>query len=174
MRDERVWRCAECHRQHRAELAAAQWAGMPAANWLAGVAGPGKHDVVIAWGSKPEQPELLPCGVRWHAVRMAGHIGKPVLDRLLSDGASVGPVLRAGRTGALYWLLPVEVDARARWAQLPVRLLTSSSYLAAPSPDSHAHEPAGWVHWPEVTGTLTSPELLATAIERELYAGASR
>jgi hypothetical protein len=142
---------------------------MPPSTWLAAAAGSLRHDVVLAWDRAPDQPQPLPCGVRWHAARVAGHIGEPVLDRLMADDSqAVGPVLRAARTSALYWLLPVEVGARARWSHLPVRVLTSDSYLAAPSPDSHAHKPAGWVRWPEATGTLTSPDLLAGAVEREL------
>ncbi|MCC9306959.1 hypothetical protein LN042_07535 [Kitasatospora sp. RB6PN24] len=148
---------------------------MPAATWLAGAAGSLRHDVVIAWGDEPGRPQPLPCGARWDVVRVPERIGSRVLGRLLTgDGqGAIGPVLLDRRARNLYWLVAIETEPIARWSTvLEVRFFSHGDYLAVPSPDVTDAWPADWVYWPEITGALTPPAMLAAAIGRELPGGA--
>ena len=153
------------------------WANLPGNTWLAGAERTaGRHDIMIRWGWDPSWLAPLPCGVRWDVLAMSGGLGLAVLKALRRARTcpALGPVLHDGALSMTYWLLPVEVDAEARWREVDatLQLMTRGAYLSAPDPDPDpevlAPRHQEWVSWPPVTGTLTPPDVLAAAIKQHL------
>lgn len=159
-------------------MQAAQWALMPSAIWLAGVAGPEKHDIVVRWGWDPEWLAPLPCGVRWDALALGDGLGLTALEALRAGDtrASLGPVLHDQGASLTFWLLPIEAGAADMWRQIAptAQVLSTGQHLQAPDPESGPGvSSARWVNWPAITGTLTPPDLLAAALQGELHSGAN-
>ncbi|PYC83469.1 hypothetical protein C7C46_09050 [Streptomyces tateyamensis] len=151
----------------------ARWAVMPPEIWLAGAdRSSARYDTVIRWEQDRAYMAPLPCGVRWHALRMPEELGLAVLRALLATAAAqaLGPVLHDRTEGLTVWLLPVEPDTGAEWERLdPVLvLLTAGHTLQAPGPEVLGGEPVRWAHWPQIPGTLTPPDLLARALGQHL------
>jgi hypothetical protein len=77
-----------------------------------------------------------------------------------------------GSDGLTYWLLPSEAGAAERWREVDstLHLLTTGAQLSVPDPEPEVPRPhpSRWIFWPKVTGTLTPPDVLATAIRQQL------
>lgn len=143
---------------------------MPPALWLAGVLGPLQRDrTVVRWLAEPDRLVPMPTGIRWNAISLVAATALPLLDAALDGPCAqrIGPVLHDARTGQTYWLIPP--DQAPDWVTLhpQAHLLLAGHLLDIPDP-GRTLEPDSprvrWVHWPEVNGTLTSPQWLRSAL----------
>ncbi|MEW2405825.1 hypothetical protein ACIPJQ_21370 [Streptomyces griseoviridis] len=73
---------------------------------------------------------LLKVGDGWDVVRTSAEIGLLAPACLRGTGISVGPVLHDKPNGRLYHAVPT--DSAASWEDLPVRHLSTNSWLVAP------------------------------------------
>ncbi|MFI5963077.1 hypothetical protein ACIA8J_12985 [Streptomyces asoensis] len=121
---------------------------------------------------------LLKVGDGWDVVRTSAEIGLLALACLRSTGDSVGPVLHDRLNGRLYYA--VQTGTATRWDDLPVRLLSTDSWLVAPCPELLDYSFGEWCELPG-DDTLTEAEALRAALQNpyvtaakdEAHAGAS-
>ncbi|MYR28611.1 MULTISPECIES: hypothetical protein [unclassified Streptomyces] len=97
---------------------------------------------------------VLPVGRAWAAIRMPEHAALAVAGAGLS-----GPICHHPPGRSVYFLVPVD----ATWSG-PGTLLDDTHWLALPAPRVIAPPGAYWVQPPDGTGTLVSPERLASAL----------
>ncbi|MFB7618321.1 hypothetical protein [Kitasatospora sp. NPDC056181] len=88
--------------------------------------------MLAAWPGQPGGLLLVPCGVRWDAVRLPAPLGLAVLDKLLGDAVEAGPVLHDRSSELVYVLIALGsgIDWDKRYPQ--VRLLSDGCHLATP------------------------------------------
>ncbi|TQF04737.1 hypothetical protein E6W39_24085 [Kitasatospora acidiphila] len=141
---------------------------MSPAAWLASSTGPDRPVIEREWPGQPGGIQMLPCGVLWDAIRLPEESGLAALHMLLATDAApaIGPVMHDPGRGYVYWLVPVESHADLTWARITrsSRVFSTGDYLGAPEPDPAVPGPVRWVRWPDVTGVLTPPSLLAAAV----------
>ena len=73
---------------------------------------------------------LLRVGDEWDLIRTSSEVGLLDLAHLRAVGASIGPVLYDGPNERLYYA--IQTGTADRWDDLPVRHLSSNSWLVAP------------------------------------------
>ncbi|WP_406169084.1 hypothetical protein OIE52_29720 [Streptomyces canus] len=105
---------------------------------------------------------LLAVGHGWDAVRVSGEVGFPALALLRSTGTALGPVLYDRPGDRLYYAIR-PADDRS-WQEVPVRLLSTGSWLVAPDPYLAYEWFGGWCELPD-DDTLTDPSILRTALQ---------
>ncbi|MFF5537386.1 hypothetical protein ACFY71_33815 [Streptomyces cinerochromogenes] len=83
------------------------------------------------------------------------------LAHLRATGATIGPVLYDGPNERLYYA--IESGPAETWAGLPVRHLSSNSWLVAPGPEQIDDWFGGWYELPD-DDTLTDADTLRAAL----------
>jgi hypothetical protein len=112
---------------------------------------------------------LLKVGDGWDLVRTTAEAGLLALAHLRSTGALIGPVLYDGPNERLYYAIaPGPAD---RWDDLPVRHLSTNSWLVAPGVERLDDWFGGWCELPD-DGTLTDADALRTALQHPYVVGA--
>ncbi|MGW1493880.1 hypothetical protein [Streptomyces sp. NPDC002402] len=104
---------------------------------------------------------LLALGEAWDAVRVPAEAGFVALTRLRATEDRLGPVLYDRPSQRLYFAVPT--GSCGTWGDLPVRLLTSDSWLVAPSPYRVGDWFGGWCELPD-DDSLTDPDALRHAL----------
>lgn len=104
---------------------------------------------------------LLALGGAWNVVRVPAEAGFLALARLRAAEEHLGPVLYDRPSQRLYYAVPT--GSRDTWRDLPVRLLSSGSWLVAPNPYRSDEWFGGWCELPH-DDTLTDPEALRQAL----------
>lgn len=140
-------------------------ARLPAPLWLASAAEGDRDATLASWPGRPGGLLLLPCGVRWDAVRLPERLGLAVLEALLRDAAEPGPVLHDRDTALVYVLIPP--DSGVDWGRknARARLLSTGCYLAVPSPElGFLNRAVVWAHMPPLPAP-TDPRDLAAALD---------
>ncbi|MFI1105417.1 hypothetical protein [Streptomyces melanogenes] len=112
---------------------------------------------------------LLRVGDGWDLVRTPAEIGFLALAHLRSTGARVGPVLYDGPNERLYYA--IRSGTSGNWSDLPVRHLSSNSWLVAPGLKQVDEWFGGWCELPD-DDTLTDAEALRAAL-RHPYVSAA-
>ncbi|MFI9835179.1 hypothetical protein ACIHIX_46825 [Streptomyces sp. NPDC051913] len=107
---------------------------------------------------------LLRVGDGWDLVRTPAEIGFLALARLRASDALVGPVLYDGPNKRLYYAIQT-TTADSGWDGLPVRHLSSNSWLVAPGLEVMDDWFGGWCELPD-DDTLTGPEALRAALQQ--------
>ncbi|NUK35064.1 hypothetical protein HRW16_09710 [Streptomyces lunaelactis] len=105
---------------------------------------------------------LLALGEAWDVVRVRAEAGFVALARLRATEERLGPVLYDRPSQRLYYAVPT--GSRATWSDLPVRFLSSGSWLVAPNPYRADDWFGGWCELPN-DDALTDPDALRHAIE---------
>lgn len=83
---------------------------------------------------------VLRVGDGWDLVRTSADIGFLALAHLRATGAAIGPVLYDGPNERLYYA--VGTGTAERWGELPVRHLSTNSWLVAPSLEHGGRNPS--------------------------------
>ncbi|WP_406482426.1 hypothetical protein [Streptomyces sp. NBC_01615] len=105
---------------------------------------------------------LLQVGDGWDLVRTPADIGLLVLAHLRATGAPIGPVLYDRPNERLYYAISAgTVDS---WDNLPVRHLSSNSWLVAPDVELMDDWFGGWCELPD-DDTLTDADALRAALQ---------
>ncbi|MEV5381665.1 hypothetical protein [Streptomyces sp. NPDC052721] len=112
---------------------------------------------------------LLRVGDGWDLVRTSADIGFLALAHLRATGAAIGPVLYDGPNERLYYA--VGTGTAERWGDLPVRHLSTNSWLVAPSLEQIDDWLGDWCELPD-DDTLTDADALHAAL-RHPYDGAA-
>ncbi|MGW0284246.1 hypothetical protein ACWDXT_14170 [Streptomyces sp. NPDC003236] len=110
---------------------------------------------------------LLKVGDGWDVVRTSAEIGLLALAYLRCIGTSVGPVLYDRPNGRLYYAVPT--GSAASWGDLPVRHLSTNSWLVAPGPELLDDWFGGWCELPD-DDTLTDTDVLRAALQHPYVA----
>ncbi|MCI3277012.1 hypothetical protein [Streptomyces cylindrosporus] len=105
---------------------------------------------------------LLKVGDGWDVVRTCAEMGLLALAYLRGTGACVGPVLYDKPNSCLYYAVPT--GTAACWDGLPVRHLSSDSWLVAPGLELLDDWFGGWCELPD-DDTLTDSDALRTALQ---------
>lgn len=112
---------------------------------------------------------LLRVGDGWDLVRTSADIGFLALAHLRATGTAIGPVLYDGPNERLYYA--VGTSTAESWSDLPVRHLSTNSWLVAPGLDQIDDWLGGWCELPD-DDTLTDGDALHAAL-RHLSVGAA-
>ncbi|MEU0069767.1 hypothetical protein ABZ027_09545 [Streptomyces sp. NPDC006332] len=112
---------------------------------------------------------LLKVGDGWDVVRTSAGIGLLALAYLRFIGTSVGPVLYDRPHQRLYYAVPT--GTAASWDGLPVRHLSTNSWLVAPGLELLDDWFGGWCELPD-DDTLTDAEALRAALQHPYVATA--
>ncbi|MFF5143851.1 hypothetical protein ACFY6U_29670 [Streptomyces sp. NPDC013157] len=112
---------------------------------------------------------LLKVGDGWDVVRIPAETGLLALAYLLDTGTSVGPVLYDRPNERLYYAIPT--GTAACWDDLPVRHLSTNSWLVAPGLELLDDWFGGWCELPD-DDTLTDADALRTALQHPYVAAA--
>ncbi|MEV0318864.1 hypothetical protein ACIBKX_20550 [Streptomyces sp. NPDC050658] len=107
---------------------------------------------------------LLALGEAWDVVRVPAEAGFLALARLRAAEERLGPVLYDQPSQRLYYAIPT--GSRDTWCDLPVRVLSSGSWLVAPNPYRSDEWFGGWCELPD-DDTLTDPAALRHALEEQ-------
>ncbi|MDV7215490.1 hypothetical protein [Streptomyces prunicolor] len=110
---------------------------------------------------------LLKVGDDWDLVRTSAQTGLLALAHLRSTGASIGPVLYDGPNERLYYA--IATGTADCWDDLPVRHLSTNSWLVAPGMERLDDWFGGWCELPN-DDTLTDSEALRTALQHPYVA----
>ncbi|KFG05945.1 MULTISPECIES: hypothetical protein [Streptomyces] len=105
---------------------------------------------------------MLQVGDDWDFVRTSAEVGLLALAHLRAVGASIGPVLYDGPNERLYYA--IQTGTADRWGDLPVRHLSSNSWLVAPGLELMDDWFGGWCELPD-DHTLTDPDILRAALQ---------
>lgn len=114
---------------------------------------------------------LLKVGDGWDLVRTSAQTGLLALAHLRTTGASIGPVLYDGPNERLYYA--IATGTADRWDDLPVRHLSTNSWLVAPGVERLDDWFGGWCELPD-DNTLTDPDALRTALRHPYVAGTQK
>ncbi|WP_328830843.1 hypothetical protein OHT77_25850 [Streptomyces sp. NBC_00252] len=114
---------------------------------------------------------LLKVGDGWDLVRTSAETGLLALARLRGTGAPIGPVLHDGPNQRLYYA--IANGTAATWGDLPVRHLSTNSWLVAPGAERLDDWFGGWCELPD-DDTLTDADALRTALQHPYVAGAQK
>lgn len=114
---------------------------------------------------------LLKVGDGWDLVRTSAQTGLLALAHLRTTGASIGPVLYDGPNERLYYA--IATGTADRWDDLPVRHLSTNSWLVAPGVERLDDWFGGWCELPD-DDTLTDADALRTALQHPYVAGAQK
>ncbi|GGN28512.1 hypothetical protein GCM10011578_064640 [Streptomyces fuscichromogenes] len=112
---------------------------------------------------------LRKVGDGWDVVRTSAEIGLLALAYLRCIGTSVGPVLYDRPNGRLYYAVPT--GTATSWDDLPVRHLSTNSWLVAPGVELLDDRFGGWCELPD-DDTLTDTEALRAALQHPYVATA--
>ncbi|WP_217575898.1 hypothetical protein [Streptomyces sp. GbtcB7] len=112
---------------------------------------------------------MLQVGHEWDLVRTSAPVGLLALAHLRAIGASIGPVLYDGPNERLYYA--IRTGTADRWDDLPVRHLSSNSWLVAPGLELMDGWFGGWCELPD-DDTLTDPDILRAALQHPYVADA--
>ncbi|WP_369186203.1 hypothetical protein [Streptomyces sp. R08] len=112
---------------------------------------------------------MLRVGDGWDLVRTSAEVGLLALAHLRAIGATIGPVLYDGPNERLYYA--IRTGTADRWDDLPVRHLSSNSWLVAPGLELMDDWFGGWCELPK-DDTLTDPDLLRAALQHPYVADA--
>ncbi|MDJ1133631.1 hypothetical protein [Streptomyces iconiensis] len=104
---------------------------------------------------------LLELGSGWDALRVPAALGAPALTRLRQAGEQLGPVLHDAPGQRFYFTVPL--GSGPHWHHVPVRLLSTGSWLVAPDPSCASEWFGRWCELPD-DGTLTAPGPLLSAL----------
>ncbi|MDX3313535.1 hypothetical protein P1S61_31615 [Streptomyces sp. ME08-AFT2] len=106
---------------------------------------------------------LLQVGDGWDLVRTPAEIGFLALAHLRATDTRVGPVLYDGPNERLYYAIQTGTPDNG-WDDLPVRHLSSNSWLVAPGLELMDDWFGGWCELPD-DDTLTDPDALRAALQ---------
>jgi len=112
---------------------------------------------------------LLKVGDGWDLVRTPAETGLLALAHLRGTGASLGPILYDGPNERLYYA--IATGTADCWDDLPVRHLSTNSWLVAPGVEQLDDRFGGWYELPD-DDTLTDTDALRTALQHPYVAGA--
>lgn len=116
---------------------------------------------------------LLSVGDDWDLLRTPAEIGLLALAHLraigAAIGAAIGPVLYDSPNERLYYA--IQTGAAESWDGLPVRHLSSNSWLVAPGLELIDNWFGGWCELPD-DDTLTDPDILRAALHHPYVAAA--
>ncbi|GAA2947546.1 hypothetical protein [Streptomyces enissocaesilis] len=112
---------------------------------------------------------LLRVGDGWDLVRTPAEMGFLALAHLRAIGAAIGPVLYDGPNARLYYA--IQTGTSGNWSDLPVRHLSTNSWLVAPNLELIDDWFGGWCELPD-DDTLTDANTLHAALQHP-YIGAS-
>ncbi|MFD5536412.1 hypothetical protein ACFWIJ_00785 [Streptomyces sp. NPDC127079] len=104
---------------------------------------------------------LLKVGDGWDLVRTSAEIGLLALGHLRATGEPIGPVLYGRTNGRLYYA--IETGTVGHWENLPVRHLSTNSWLVAPGLEILDGWFGGWCELPD-DDTLTDAATLRTVL----------
>ncbi|MDG5801251.1 hypothetical protein P9869_00895 [Streptomyces ossamyceticus] len=110
---------------------------------------------------------LLRVGDRWDLVRTPADIGLLALAHLRATGAPIGPVLYDKPNERLYYA--IRTGTAGNWDGLPVRHLSSNSWLVAPGMELMDDWFGGWCELPD-DDTLTDTDALRAALQHPYVA----
>ncbi|WP_327744043.1 hypothetical protein OHO28_21785 [Streptomyces europaeiscabiei] len=110
---------------------------------------------------------LLQVGHGWDLVRIHADLGFLVLVHLRAIGATIGPVLYDGPHQRLYYA--IGTGTSGSWADLPVRHLSTDSWLVAPGTERIDDWFGGWCELP-ADDTLTDAHALRAALQHPYIA----
>jgi hypothetical protein len=105
---------------------------------------------------------LLKVGDGWDLVRTPAEMGLLALAHLRATDAMIGPVLYDGPNERLYYA--IETGTADCWNDLPVRHLSTNSWLVAPGWEVIDDWYGGWCELPD-DDTLTDAETLRIALQ---------
>ncbi|MER7673111.1 hypothetical protein ABTY61_32280 [Kitasatospora sp. NPDC096128] len=126
-----------------------------------------RHRQLVRWGDEPGGLLLLPCGRLFDALRMPEELGLSVVEVLLegTDVAGLGPVLHDQRSGLVYALIAPRCDVDWVVRHPDLRLLSTGSHLAVPSPElGWLTLSVVWTHMPACPEP-SDPAALAAALD---------
>ncbi|WP_405733299.1 hypothetical protein OG885_19775 [Streptomyces sp. NBC_00028] len=106
---------------------------------------------------------ILRVGDGWDLVRTPAEIGFLALAHLRATDALIGPVLYDGPNERLYYAIQTGTSDSG-WDDLPVRHLSSNSWLVAPGLELMDDWFGGWCELPD-DDTLTDPGALRAALQ---------
>lgn len=112
---------------------------------------------------------LLKVGDGWDLVCTSAETGFLALAHLRGTGASIGPVLYDGPNERLCYA--IATGTADSWDDLPVRHLSTNSWLVAPGVDLLDDWFGGWCELPD-DNTLTDPDDLRSALQHPYVASA--
>ncbi|MEU3099118.1 hypothetical protein ABZ690_31405 [Streptomyces sp. NPDC006967] len=104
---------------------------------------------------------LLQVGGYWDLVRIPADISFLALAHLRATGAAIGPVLYDKPNERLYYA--IRTGTLGSWDDLPVRHLSSNSWLVAPGLELMDDWFGGWCELPD-DNTLTDVDTLRAAL----------
>ncbi|MFJ9740111.1 hypothetical protein [Streptomyces sp. NPDC101166] len=105
---------------------------------------------------------MLRVGAGWDLVCTPAETGLLALAHLRATGAAIGPVLYDGPNERLYYA--IATGTAEIWSDLPVRHLSTDSWLVAPGPEQKDGWLGGWCELPD-DNTLTDVEALHAALQ---------
>ncbi|MEU6539790.1 hypothetical protein [Streptomyces sp. NPDC047000] len=105
---------------------------------------------------------LLRVGDGWDLVRTSSAVGFLALAHLRATGTAIGPVLYDGPSERLYYA--IDTGTAGSWGDLPVRHLTTDSWLVAPGTEGIDDWFGGWCELPD-DDTLTDAHTLRAALQ---------
>ncbi|GAA2772421.1 hypothetical protein GCM10010521_58160 [Streptomyces rameus] len=112
---------------------------------------------------------LLRVGDSWDLVRAPAAVGFLALAHLRATGTAIGPVLYDGPNERLYYA--IDTGTAGSWSDLPVRHLTTNSWLVAPGMERIDDWFGGWCELPD-DDTLTDAHTLRAALQHPYVATA--
>ncbi|MFE5923195.1 hypothetical protein [Streptomyces sp. NPDC056468] len=112
---------------------------------------------------------LLRVGAGWNLVRTPAENGFLALAHLRSTGAAIGPVLYDGPNERLYYA--IATGTAESWSELPVRHLSTNSWLVAPGMELIDDWLGGWCKLPD-DDTLTDADALHAALQHSYVSAA--
>lgn len=112
---------------------------------------------------------LLRVGDGWDLVRTSAVVGFLALAHLRATGTAIGPVLYDGPNERLYYA--IDTGTTGSWGDLPVRHLTTNSWLVAPGMEGLDDWFGGWCELPD-DDTLTDAHALRAALQHPYVATA--
>jgi hypothetical protein len=110
---------------------------------------------------------LLRIGDHWDFVRTSAEVGFLALAHLRTTGVPIGPVLYDGPNERLHFA--IRTGTTGHWKDLPVRHLSSNSWLVAPGLELMADWFGGWCELPD-DDTLTDADALRDALQHPYIA----
>ncbi len=110
---------------------------------------------------------LLRVGDGWDLVRTPAAVGFLALAHLRATSTAIGPVLYDGPNERLYYA--IDTGTAGSWGDLPVRHLTTNSWLVAPSLPLIDDWFGGWCELP-ADDTLTDVDALRAALQHPYVA----
>lgn len=112
---------------------------------------------------------LLRVGDGWDLVRTPAEMGFLALAHLRATGAVIGPVLYDGPNERVYYA--IKPGTAGIWGDLPVRHLSTNSWLVSPGLELIDDWFGGWCELPD-DETVTDANTLHAALQHP-YVGAS-